>query len=119
MRHVAGDDRPGADNSLIPDRHAGQNDRSAADPDIPADAHGTPKLQPGAAPCGIAWMIGGINLNGRPDLRAIADGDVRDVKDHTVEVQESARADANVEPVIAEKWGPDNGTGANEAESCF
>ena len=119
MRHVAGDNCPGTNNSVIPDRHAGQNDRSAADPDIPADAHATPKLQPGAALCGIAWMVGGINLNGRPNLSAIADGDFRNVKDHTVEIQESACANANVEPVIAEKWGPDNGAGTDEAESRF
>jgi len=51
-------------------------------------------------------MVGGVDLHGGADLRAVADGDRYDVKDYAVEVQEDTLTKADVAAIIAEERRP-------------
>ena len=62
-------------------------------------------------------MVGREDLHSRPDLGTIADRYLDDIEDHAVEVQENARAEADVEAVVAVERRPDHGTISNEREA--
>lgn len=53
-------------------------------------------------------MVGSVELHGRPHLRAIADVHFADIQNHAIEVEEHARAQTDVVPVIALKRRPDH-----------
>jgi len=46
-------------------------------------------------------VIGRKDLNSRSDLRLVTDRDLHYVEDHAVEIQEHARAQTDVETIIA------------------
>jgi hypothetical protein len=91
-----------------PDHHARQDDRPGTDPDITSDADRTAKLQAGSPFHRVTWMVGRQDLHSRPDLGTVADRYLDDVEDHAVEVQENARAEADIEAVVADVNGCEN-----------
>src|SRR6516225_1859959 len=107
-RHITSDHAACADQRIITDGHARQDDGACSDPGVAPNADRAAKLQPGGAPRRVAWMVGRQDLHPRPDLRAVADGDLHNIEDHAVEVQEHASTEANVETVVAMKWRPDH-----------
>jgi hypothetical protein len=116
-RNVAGDHATRTDQRIVADAHTRQDDGAAADPDITANANGTAKLQSGGPPRRIAWMISRKDLDGRTDLRFVADADRDDVEDHAIEVQENTGAETDVEAIIAMKWWPDHGPLTDRGEA--
>lgn len=67
---------------------------------------GRPNSSPEARPVGSRGVVGRENLYSWPDLGAGADCDFHHIQDHAVEVQEYARAEADVEAVVAVERGP-------------
>jgi hypothetical protein len=61
-------------------------------------------------------MVGGVDLDCWPDLRPVTDRHFDHVEDHAVEVEEHARADRDIEPVVAEERRPDFGVLADTAQ---
>src|ERR1700730_11967475 len=114
---VAGNHTTGAYQGIVTDGHARQDDRAAADPDIAPDVDWATKLQPGGPPSCIAWVIGREDLNPWTDLRFVANGDLHDVEDNAVEVQEHACTENDVDAVVAVKRRPNTGTLANRSEA--
>ena len=70
---IARDHAAGADHGAVADRDAGQDDGAAADPDIAADPHRPAEFEAVAPRLGIARMVGGVDLDRRSDLGAVAD----------------------------------------------
>jgi len=100
-RHVTGDHAARADQRIITDGNARQDDRSRSDPDVAPDPDRATKLQAGGSPHRVARMVGRQDLHARPDLRAVADGDLHDIEVHAVEIREHPSTEANVEAVVA------------------
>ena len=91
------------DHRIVRDDHAGQDDGAAADPDTPADANGAAELKSGSALRRIARMVGGVDLDGRADLRAVPNGHLNHIENNTVEIEECARPEPDIEAVITEE----------------
>src|SRR6516162_3454381 len=115
--HITGDHAARADQRIITDGNAWQDDRSRSNPDVAADADWAAKLQARGSPRRVARMIGRQDLHSRPDLRAVSDGDLHDIENHTVEVQKYAGAEANIEAVVAMEWRPDHGAVSDSGEA--
>src|SRR5581483_9208800 len=99
--HVARDDAAGADDRIVANRDARQDDGSAADPDVVADSHRLPVLQPLAADGRIARMIRRVDLDAWSDLAQRADLDAGHVEQDAVVVEERAAARVDVESIVA------------------
>jgi hypothetical protein len=54
-------------------------------------------------------MIGGIDLNGRTDLRAVTDRHLDNVENDAAEVEKDASPKPDVKAVVTEKRRPDFG----------
>jgi hypothetical protein len=89
---ATGDHAASADYCTVADGNAGQENGAAADPDVAANLDGTAEFKAGAARFDVARMIGGVNLDRRPYLRAIANRHFDDVENDAVEVEEYAVA---------------------------
>ena len=105
--HVMGDHTTRPYQRVVADGHARQYDRAAPDPDITPDMDRATKFQAGSPTSRVAWVIGRKDLNARPDLRLVSNGDLHHVEDDAVEVQEHAHTETNVEAVVAVKRRPD------------
>ena len=90
------------------DGHAGQDDRPRPDPDVAPDTDWAPKFDTGSSQRRVARMVGREDLHPRPDLSEITNGDLDHVRDHAVEVQKHAHAQADVEALVAVKRWPDH-----------
>ncbi len=88
--HIARNDAPGPDHSIVADRHARQDDGTGANPDVAANADGASELQAGRTFGRVTGMIGCEDLHAWTDLDPVADDDLNDVEDHAVEVQKGA-----------------------------
>src|SRR5882724_12873579 len=111
------DHAAGPDHGPIADRHPGQDNGAAADPDVAADPHRAAEFETAAACFGVAWMVGGVDLRGRSDLRAIADRHFDDIQDHAVEIQENPVAKVDVVAIVAKERRADHGTHADMTET--
>src|SRR5581483_2483742 len=109
-RHVPRHHASGPDHGAIADAHSGQDDGPAADPHIAPDRDLATKLVALPAHLRIAWVIRGIDLHRRADLRSIADGNGDDVEEHAVVIDEHAVAEPHVEAVVAEERRTDHGS---------
>ena len=116
-RHVPGDDAAGADDRAVADGDARKDDGGGADPGVAADAHRLGELEAGVAQRLLARMVGGDELNARPDLRLVADDDLADVEDDAVEVEEGAGAEADVVAVVAVERRADDRPVADRGET--
>lgn len=76
---VAGDDRPGAYDGVGADRHATGDDHAGGQPDVAPDRDGFGGLPPIPTPGGLEGMQWREELDVRPDLDVVTDGDPRDV----------------------------------------
>jgi hypothetical protein len=65
----------------------------------------------------IARMVGGIDLRSRADLGPVANRNLDHIEDDTIEVEEHAGAESNVEAVITEERRPNFRPFAGGAES--
>ena len=106
----------GSDDGVVADGDAGEDDRTSADPDVAADADWFAALEVGASSFGVAGMVCGVDLDGGPDLGAIADFDGVDVEEDAVEVEEDAGAEMDVVAVVAEEGWADGGVLAARGE---
>ena len=62
-------------------------------------------------------MIGSEDLYSRTDLGRFPDGDLRNIKDHAVEIQEHAGTEVDIETIIAMERRADYGTFADGAQA--
>ena len=82
------DHAAGPDHGPVADGDAGQEYGAAADPDVAADPHRAAEFDAGAPCFRVARVVGGIDLRGRTNLRAVADHDFDHVEDDAVEIEE-------------------------------
>lgn len=99
--HIARDHASCPHHGFVTNRHARQDERSAPNPDISADVDRASEFQSSLARCRIARMVGGQDLNSRPNLGPVANADLDNIQDDAVEVQENSGAKGDVEPVVA------------------
>src|SRR3984957_10735518 len=81
-----------ADHGAVADGDAGQDDGAATDPDVGTDPHRAAEFETAGPCCGVARMVGGVDLYRGSDLGALADRDLNDIQDYAIEVQEHAVA---------------------------
>src|SRR5918998_1516049 len=105
-----------ADDGVVANGDAGQEDRAAADPDVAADPDGPAALEALAPERGIAGMVGGEHLHGRPDLAAVTDRDLDHIEEDAAEAHEHAASEADVGAVVAMEGRPDDNILADGAK---
>jgi hypothetical protein len=64
-------------------------------------------------------MVGSIDLDGRPNLGAVTDGDRGNVQKHTVEVEEDALAEMDVVSIVDEEGGTYDAAVADRTEELL
>lgn len=99
-RHVFHDDRAGCDDGIVADRDARIDDSAPADPHIIADAHRFAEFDTAQPLFDIERMGRRIDVDARPDQAVIADADVADVEEDTVEIGKEVMPDMDIIAVI-------------------
>ena len=90
------DNAPGSNHAVVANRHARADDAMSPKPDIVPDVYGFRPLQPAASNLCINRVESGINMNARPNLSVIPDGDQITVKEHTPVIDEPVPTNADV-----------------------
>lgn len=105
------------DHGPVADGDAGQDDGAATDPDVGADPHRAAEFETAGPCCGVARMVGRVDLDRGSDLGALADRDLNDIQDHAIEVQEHAIAEANIVAEVAKERRADHGAGTDMSQT--
>ena len=103
VRDVLRDDRTGADDDVVSDRHARQNADVAADPDVVADRDVDAVLIAAVTGLRVERMSGGAEHDIRTGHEVVTDLYLADVEHDKVIVREEVRADLDIVAVVAEK----------------
>jgi len=95
-RDIPHDNAPGSNHAVVANRHARTDDAMSPKPDIVPDVYGFRPLQPAASNLCINWVESGVNVNARPNLSVIPDGDQITLKEHTPVIDEPVSTNADV-----------------------
>src|SRR4051812_33757280 len=106
-RQVPGHDRPSADDGVVADRHTGQHDDATTEPYVVTDGDRLRRLPLVATGAGLNGMGRGQQLDVRPDLHVVADGDRSDIERDEPEVGEAPSPEADLGAVVDEQRWPD------------
>src|SRR6185295_6549607 len=86
FRDIAGHDAAGADDGIVTDRHSWKDDRASTDPYIVSYLDGPSTFQALFAQLRIPRMIGGEDLDVRPNFAAVSDINPYDVQKYTTKM---------------------------------
>jgi hypothetical protein len=118
-RDIAGNDRTRPDDRIVADGNSWKDHGASADPDVRADANRAPIFKICQSNCRVTRMVGSIDLDGRPNLGAVTDGDRSNVQKHTVEVEEDALAEMDVVSIVDEEGGTYDAAVADRTEELL
>src|SRR5262249_25338609 len=94
-------DAPGSNHAVVANRHPRTDDAMSSEPDIVSDVYGFRRLKPAASNLCLRRVKGCVDVNARPDLSIVPDGDEVAVEEHAPVVNEPVPANADVHPVVA------------------
>ena len=115
-RYILRYDGTSANHGAVSDGYPRKDQRTTPYPHVPAYGDRTAELQHLPAQTRITRVVRGKNLNARPNLRPVPNGDFHDIEDHAIEVKEYVIAEMDVVSVIAVKRRPNVHTFPNAAK---